>query len=194
MGVGRFAVIICCDTVVRLCTPTPCSVQGSDRSPSLSGHGRRIPCAQARQTTAHFRTALRSCVQRSLRSKVTLLRLRRSRSAPRLRCHGCVPIARQPWFDDCLRSCLIVIQARLDQELKQHKADRVAAKEAIGSATKQRQKEVQSWLRVFVSVVCLLLSVLSVLFVLKSTKSITSSKSTRALRALNYCSSCSYCS
>jgi hypothetical protein len=33
------------------------------------------------------------------------------------------------------------LKARLDQELKQHKADRVAAKEAIGSATKQRQKE-----------------------------------------------------
>jgi hypothetical protein len=37
------------------------------------------------------------------------------------------------------------LKAQLDQELKDHKADRVAAKEAIDSATKQRQKEAEEF-------------------------------------------------
>merc|ERR1719460_988151 len=35
------------------------------------------------------------------------------------------------------------LKAQLDQELKDHKADREAAKQAIDSATKQRQKEAE---------------------------------------------------
>merc|ERR1719359_1680923 len=37
------------------------------------------------------------------------------------------------------------LKAQLDQELKDHKAGRQAAKEAIGSATKQRQKEAEAF-------------------------------------------------